>query len=133
MLKVLQKSWWRLTALVLQFFPAVVYAADPGCDTANSALFKGTCLPNRAIAPWDNVDTFSGAVTVILNTLLLVVGLVAVIYVVYGGYRYITGGEDEEKVKQAKNTITNALIGVVLVLIALALVRIIANAVSGSV
>ena len=117
--------------MVFQFLPRVVYGQE--CVGGTKDPSGVTCLPASRGAPWSNINTFSDAVTVILNTLLLVVGLVAVIYVVYGGYRYITGGEDEEKVKQAKNTITNALIGVVLVLIALALVRIIANAVSGSV
>jgi hypothetical protein len=58
---------------------------------------------------------------------------VAVIFVVVGGYRYVTAGGDEEKIKSAKGVIFNSLIGLVIVLLALAIVRITANLLSGSV
>ncbi len=48
----------------------------------------------------------------IVQFLLLIGGLIAVLFVVYGGYQYSIGGLSEDK-ESGKKTITNALIGVV--------------------
>ena len=55
----------------------------------------------------------------------------AVLFIVYGAFKYITASGEEEQVKKAKGMMINALIGVVLVLLAFALVRIIAAATIG--
>lgn len=48
----------------------------------------------------------------IVEFLLLIGGLIAVLFVVYGGYQYSIGGISEDK-ESGKKTIMNALIGVV--------------------
>lgn len=78
-------------------------------------------------------STASGLIGKILGIVLGIVGLIAVLFLVWGGFQYITSAGDEEKVEKAKGTMVNALIGVVVVLLAYALVRIVANAVGGSV
>ena|SRR3989338_8874635 len=92
----------------------------------------GICLPARPDGARD-FETLGQLTTFIVEVLLLAVGLISVIFVLIGGYQYITGGEDEEKVKKAKNMIQNALIGMVIVLLAFALVRITINLVGGNV
>jgi hypothetical protein len=42
-------------------------------------------------------------------------GAVAVIYIMYGGILYITSAGDEAKAEQGRNTLTYAIIGVILV------------------
>lgn len=42
---------------------------------------------------------------------LFVVGYIAVFFVLYGGFQYLTGGDNASKVEAAKKTILNALIG----------------------
>ena len=49
--------------------------------------------------------------------LLLIGGLIAVLFVVYGGYQYAVGGLIEDK-ESGKKTITHALVGVVVSLAA---------------
>ena len=43
-------------------------------------------------------------------------GLITVVFIVYGGYEYLTSAGSEEKAKQGRNAITNAVIGIVIVL-----------------
>lgn len=81
----------------------------------------------------NSTTTASGLIGKILGIVLGIVGLIAVLFLVWGGFQYITSAGDEEKVEKAKGTMINALIGVVVVLLAYALVRIVANAVGGSV
>lgn len=54
-------------------------------------------------------------VTQIINIFSVVVGIVAVIMIIIGGFRYITSGGDSGNVTGAKNTILYAIIGLVIV------------------
>lgn len=56
-------------------------------------------------------------VTYLIQFLLQIAGLIAVLFVVIGGYQYIVGGLIEEKEK-GKNTLKHALIGFVVALLA---------------
>lgn len=54
----------------------------------------------------------------VIEILLRLGGLVAVGFVVYGGFSYITSQGEPEKTKSARNTIVNAVIGVAIATIA---------------
>lgn len=58
----------------------------------------------------------------VIEILLRVAGLVAVGYVIYGGFRYITSQGEPDNLKNARNTIINALIGVAIAVLASSLV-----------
>lgn len=64
----------------------------------------------------------NGVFTRITNTVLMVVGLISVIMLVYGGLRYITSGGDSKKVTDAKNTILYAIIGLIICVLSYAIV-----------
>ena len=49
-------------------------------------------------------------------------GLVAVILILYGGFTWMTAGGSEEKVEKAKKIVTAAVIGLVIVILAWAIV-----------
>lgn len=73
-------------------------------------------------------STFSGIVMQIIQILLSIAGLVAVIFLIVGGFRYITAGGNEETAEAAKKTITNAIIGIVVIILSFVIVRVISNA-----
>jgi lysylphosphatidylglycerol synthetase-like protein (DUF2156 family) len=54
----------------------------------------------------------------LLDMALRVAGLVAVGFVIYGGIQYVTSQGEPDKTKDAQQTIINALIGLVIALIA---------------
>lgn len=64
-----------------------------------------------------------GAFTTIINVLLFVIGAVAVIMLIYGGIRYTISGGDSASVTAAKNTILYAIVGIVVALLAYAIVN----------
>ncbi|PIR96862.1 MAG: hypothetical protein COT91_04335 [Candidatus Doudnabacteria bacterium CG10_big_fil_rev_8_21_14_0_10_41_10] len=53
----------------------------------------------------------------IVKFLLAIVFIVALVFLVIGGFRYIVSQGNEEGVEKAKGTITNAIIGIVVVLL----------------
>ncbi len=67
--------------------------------------------------------TFGDLVGKVTNTLLLIAGAVAVIVIVVGGIQYTLSAGDEKRTKTAKDTITNAVIGLVIAIMAFAIVN----------
>lgn len=59
----------------------------------------------------------------IINVLSVIVGVVAVVMIIFGGLKYITSGGDSSNVSSAKNTIIYAIIGLVIVALAQFIVR----------
>lgn len=63
--------------------------------------------------------------TVVVNTLqwmLVIVAAIAVVYLVYGGFSYITAGGDAEKATKGRTVIINAIIGIVIIVLAYTIV-----------
>ena len=87
------------------------YVTAKPADTPEN-LFKGTnaVLPN------------------IINTALFVIGGIAVLMLIYGGIRYTISGGDEKAITSAKNTILYAVIGIIVAVVAYAIVNFVINA-----
>lgn len=64
----------------------------------------------------------------VINILLFVIGAVAVIVIIIGGIRYTTSNGDQAQVTSAKNTILYAVVGLVVAIMAYALVNFILDA-----
>ncbi len=62
-----------------------------------------------------------------INIFSVIVGVVAVIMIIVGGFRYITSAGNQEKVKSAKNIIIYAIIGLVIVALAQVIVKFVLN------
>ena len=65
----------------------------------------------------------SGIFRTITNVLLFLIGAVSVIMLIIGGIRYTVSGGDSTAVTSAKNTILYAVIGIVVALLAYAIVN----------
>jgi cytochrome bd-type quinol oxidase subunit 2 len=83
-------------------------SGDTGCGSngANDGQSAITSIGQKVI------DAFS-----------VLVGVVSVVMIIYGGFRYITSGGDSGKVGNAKNTLIYAIIGLVIVALAQVLVH----------
>ncbi|MBI2473916.1 Ig-like domain-containing protein [Candidatus Uhrbacteria bacterium] len=64
----------------------------------------------------------------LIRTAITLVGVVTVVFIVYGGFVLTTAGGNPERVKTAKKIITNAVLGLVLVFASFAIVQFILNA-----
>lgn len=65
----------------------------------------------------------TGVITTITNTLLFVVGALAVIMIIFGGIRYATSGGNSSSVTAAKNTVMYAVVGLIIAFLAFAAVN----------
>jgi len=63
-----------------------------------------------------------------INIAMMAAGMVAVIYLIIGGFRYVTSGGNAEAIEGAKATILNAIIGLIIIFISFLLVNYILTA-----
>jgi uncharacterized membrane protein len=105
-------------SLVAPIAQPVSAALTPGTsgiqDGLNSAQPEG--VP-------DTLDGSDGIFKTIVNILLFIIGAIAVIMLIIGGIRYTISGGDSSAVTGAKNTILYAIIGIVVALLAYAIVN----------
>ena len=79
-----------------------------------------------------NLFGTGGIFTVAANTLIFLIGAIAVIYLIIGGLRYVTSGGDSKAVTAAKDTILYAIIGIVVAVISFALVSFVVTALNNA-
>lgn len=59
----------------------------------------------------------------IANVLIFLVGAISVIVIIYGGFLYVTSTGDSKRVEAAKSTILYAVIGIIVAVLAYAIVN----------
>lgn len=111
------------------------YAALPtGLDNAFS---------NAANSPLDAVavqgggfntkTTYETMVSAVISLALRLMGVIFLILAIYGGYTWMMARGNEEQVEKAKKTITNAVVGLIIVLAAYAMVWLVVDVIGGKV
>lgn len=89
---------------------------------------NGVCAftpANLDVRDWTSVITL--VALAIIDILLRLAGIVAIAFVFYGGVKYVTSQGEPASTKQALQTIINALIGLAISLVAVALVAFIGS------
>ncbi|MGC1176502.1 MAG: pilin [Candidatus Saccharimonadales bacterium] len=129
------------TLLAPGLIPAVASAADNTsigeslCTGVNSAVpgVQGHGSATTCGTAGTTADTgLGGIASKIVNVFSVIVGIVAVLMIIYGGFRYITSGGDSGNVGNAKNTLIYAIVGLIIVALAQFLVHYVLNTVGSS-
>ena len=109
-----------LLALPVMAFGVTTLMADSASAQLN--LESGINSAKGTGAP-DNVTEDDGLIKKVVNLLLWAIGIVSVIMIIIGGFRYATSNGDSNQVSAAKNTIMYAVIGLVIAIFAYAIVN----------
>lgn len=123
-----------LGAAMLLFVPLAVPAlASAQADIQNN-LCTGTSLTvengSGCAGTSNGTDKINTFITDLVNIFSVIVGVVAVIMIIVGGFRYITSGGDSNNISGAKNTIIYAIIGLIIVALAQFIVQFVLNKVT---
>jgi hypothetical protein len=130
-MKLKMSQWFAALSVSLMLglgLAAPVYAQDAQ-QQINNGLCAGSNLeftenPGQCnVATSDATTKINNIIHTIVNLLSAIVGVVAVIMIIVGGFRYITSGGNDTSVTSAKNTILYAIIGLVVVALAQLIVR----------
>jgi hypothetical protein len=149
---------YTVTLFLTVFMPfasvSTVHAAATSCasNTFFPAWYDGLCTidngsvhiksPNElggqgattgAQASNATANKFGAWLTIIalniVTMILYVVGYVSLGFTIFGGFKYMTSGDNSSGTMAARKTITNAVIGLVLSILSVAIVKFIAGAV----
>lgn len=74
----------------------------------------------------------NGVFKTITNVLLFIIGAISVIMLIIGGIRYVVSGGDSTAVTSAKNTILYAVVGIIVAILAYALVNFVVSSFSAN-
>ncbi|HSX02835.1 MAG TPA: hypothetical protein VLI05_06020 [Candidatus Saccharimonadia bacterium] len=117
-------------ALMLTIGSFTIAGAAPAladCSATDLSLSNGAAC---AQANGTRGDLFAsgGIFQTISNTLIFLVGAVAVLFLIIGGLRYVISNGDPKNVEAAKNTILYAIVGIVVAILSFAAVQFVINA-----
>jgi hypothetical protein len=86
-----------------------------GASAAQGTSVQNVCL-------FTNSTCKTGVFTTIANVALFLIAAISVLMIIYGGIRYTISGGDAKNVTAAKNTIIYAVVGLVVAILAYAIV-----------
>jgi hypothetical protein len=92
---------------------ATARTVDTACEGVKAAGGPANCTGN-------NLEVF---LTRIVNILLFIIGTISVIMIIVGGLRYVLSGGDAGSIKAGKDTVIYAIIGLVVAIMAYAIVN----------
>ncbi len=98
--------------------PSTALAAD--CSTLNISNGADCAAPTGAKPTLFGEGSIFNTVA---NTLIFLVGAIAVLFLIIGGLRYVVSNGEAKNVEAAKNTILYAIIGIVVAILAYAAVK----------
>ena len=102
----------------------VVFAVPSGQAFAkNDLTISNGASDATASGQSDQLFGKDGVFQTITNAALFLIGAVSVLMLIYGGIRYTLSGGDSKAVTDAKNTILYAIIGIIVALLAYAIVN----------
>ena len=115
------------TLLIVAGFALLVVAPEVSALTLREGAEAARCDGCPA-------DLFgdTGVFKQVTNTILYIVGIIAVIMLIIGGIKYVISGGDSKKVTDAKNTVLYAIIGLVIAFLAFAIVNFVISALPSS-
>lgn len=99
-----------------------VYAFEGGIGTGSNSA-KGTDQATCLFGNEDQSCGGNGIFKTITNVLLFIIGAISVIMLIVGGIRYTVSAGDSSAVTAAKNTIMYAIVGIVVAILAFAVVN----------
>lgn len=117
------------TVMLSAFFLAIFFipgVSAQNCDNpanAQEAIQCGSSNTSGVPVSSNPENAINSVITDSLNILTVVVGIIAVVMIVYGGFRYVTSGGDATRVASAKNTLMYAIIGLIIAVLAQVIVK----------
>lgn len=90
-------------------------------------LWKGCSGASQSAVCKGKGDEVTTPIKNLINTAMILLGITAVIAIIIGGFKFITANGDSSAVNSAKNIILYAVIGLIVALLAWAIVSFVVN------
>lgn len=118
------KIFFALNILLLTAFTPLSASGATRCNNPDLAPIES------AFGRTAQFCSVNSAVITVINIILGIIALVAVLMIVIGGFKYVISRGDAKAVESATKTITWAVIGLVVAVLAYAIVSIVSNTIN---
>ena len=115
----MKKKYYKKLVLLIIFCLAINFYIAYNVNAAASADLR-TQLENAGKPSWGAEPTgntsLSGIIATGVKAVLSLLGIIFLVLIIYAGFNWMTAQGDEEKVTLAKNTLTRAIIGLIIII-----------------
>lgn len=117
-MKTFLKTCYYTAASTALALPGIVHAltGDNPFDRAKESV--GTVTESAGVGQQQTLEEMIGN---IINIALGFIGILLLVYLLYGGFLWMTSGGSDEGVKKAQTMIKNAVVGLLIVIAAFAI------------
>jgi len=119
---------FSFTKFILTLVPAslliFVLSTPPKVAAQTNEDFGVGEIQNQTQLGGDNLITI---ISRIINVFLGLLGIIALVLIIYGGYKWMTAGGNEEQITEAKRILINATIGLAIILSSFAISNFVLN------
>ncbi len=130
-----KQIFYVLASSLLLYAPVFVQAVSSRSRDCDETLDDLTIDCNKAVPTPLNTafvglagaSTFGSLVLAVIQIFLFIVATISVLFLIIGGFRYVTAHGNEEQAEGAKKTIVHSIIGLAIVLLSFAIIAIITN------
>ncbi len=123
------------TAAILFGFPFIAQAAtDPSCAGLLSQFTSGGGnVGTKVVEGLPQICSAQQLILQAINIGMFAAGGIAVLFIMVGGYWYLTSAGNEEQAEKGRKTLVNSIIGLVVIIMAAVIVRIVAQTLQANV
>ena len=129
--RVVKKKITVYTSLVASFAIALAIVVAPPTFAFEGSINDGVEAARGKDQPSELFGN-SGIFSTITDVLLFVLGAISVIMIIIGGLRYVVSGGNSNNVTAAKNTILYAIVGVIIAMLAYAIINFVLGSFTGN-
>lgn len=123
----MKKSIISIAIMTCAVFGASVLSTASLSGSASAQVSEGINTATTSEMKGKSIDGDKGLIKTVVNVLLWAVGILSVIMIIFSGLRYITSAGDASKTKSAQSTLTYSVIGLIVAIMAYAIVNMVTN------
>lgn len=126
------KFYWKIMVLILTVPANFLFAHKVLADTACDSFYKQFNFiigdkPDNTVQGLPQYCTASSLITFAINGTLIFAGSIAVLFLMTGGFWYLTSGGNEEQAEKGRKTVVNSILGLVIIVMSFAIVRVVTS------
>ena len=123
----MKKSIISIAIMTCAVFGASVLSTTSLSGSVSAQVSKGIDTATTSEMQGKSIDGKDGLIKTVVNILLWAVGILSVIMIIFSGFRYITSSGDASKTKSAQNTLIYSVVGLIVAIMAWAIVNMVIN------
>jgi len=123
----MKKSIISIAIMICAVFGASVLSTASLSGSVSAQVSEGINTATASEMKGKSIDGDNGLIKTVVNVLLWAVGILSVIMIIFSGFRYITSAGDASKTKSAQSTLTYSVVGLIVAIMAYAIVNMVTN------